>query len=185
MAWRDNRDGRGYDGSGDRDDYGGGYGTDYGATGRGIAGPGEGYYGWRGWYGPGESYYGEPYGGRGYRHYEPDGWYGTGYTGEGRPYHPGPYTGRGPRNYRRPDDRIADDINDRLTDNGYVDAEDVDVKVNNGEVTLTGMVADRRAKRMAEDVAWGVSGVKDVHNQLRLQPGNNNQANTRQAAKAT
>jgi hypothetical protein len=194
MARRDNRDWRGYNGDGDadRDYYGGGYGIDYGATGRGIAGPGEGYYGWRGWYGPGESYYGEPYGGYGYRHYEPYGWYGTGYYGEGRP-NPGQYAGRGPRNYTRSDERITEDINDRLTDRGDLDAEDIDVKVNNGEVTLTGTVGSRYAKRAADDVAWGVSGVNEVHNQLRTRQNNNQgnqnqtaqQANNRQTAKAT
>ncbi|MBZ5581426.1 MAG: BON domain-containing protein, partial [Acidobacteriia bacterium] len=34
--------------------------------------------------------------------------------------------------------------------------------------TLAGSVEDRSAKRLAEDLAASVSGVKDVHNQLRL-----------------
>jgi len=38
-----------------------------------------------------------------------------------------------------------------------------------GEVTLTGTVDRRDEKRMAEDVAESVSGVRDVHNQLRTQ----------------
>jgi hypothetical protein len=43
------------------------------------------------------------------------------------------------------------------------------VQVRNGEVTLTGMVDDRRQKRMAEDTVESVPGVKDVQNQLRVQ----------------
>jgi osmotically-inducible protein OsmY len=33
---------------------------------------------------------------------------------------------------------------------------------------LPGTVDDRRAKRLAEDLAESVSGVKDVHNRLRV-----------------
>ena len=81
----------------------------------------------------------------------------------------GLYAGRGPRGYRRSDERIREDINDRLTDDWYVDASDVEVTVNNGMVTLTGLVDSRAAKRRAEDVAECVSGVTDVSNQLRVE----------------
>lgn len=40
-----------------------------------------------------------------------------------------------------------------------------------GEVTLAGSVEDRRAKRRAEDIADGVSGVKHVQNNLRYTSG--------------
>ena len=42
------------------------------------------------------------------------------------------------------------------------------MSVKDGEVTLTGTVDERHAKRIAEDVAESVSGVKDVHNQVRV-----------------
>ncbi len=80
----------------------------------------------------------------------------------------GPYAGRGPRGYRRPDDRIRDDVCARLTAHGGVDATDVEVAVEDGEVTLTGTVEDRAQKRLAGDVAESVPGVRDVHNRLRL-----------------
>jgi BON domain len=83
---------------------------------------------------------------------------------------PGPYTGRGPKGYRRADERIKEDVCDRLTQHGQIDASDIDVQVQNGEVTLSGVVDDRPAKRMAEDVVDSVSGVKDVHNQLKVRP---------------
>lgn len=82
--------------------------------------------------------------------------------------HRGEHRGRGPRSYRRSDDRIREDINDRLTDHPYLDASDIDVVVSNGEVTLTGMVDNRNAKRMAEDIAEEVSGVSNVENRLRV-----------------
>jgi hypothetical protein len=80
----------------------------------------------------------------------------------------GRYSGVGPRGYKRSDDRIADDVNDRLTWHGYVDATDIEVDVNDGIVTLKGTVDNRRQKRMAEDAAEMVSGVWDVNNQLNV-----------------
>jgi osmotically-inducible protein OsmY len=81
----------------------------------------------------------------------------------------GLYAGRGPRGYRRSDERIREDINDRLTDDWYVDASDIEVTINNGMVTLTGRVDSRDDKRRAEDIAESVSGVMDVSNQLRVE----------------
>jgi osmotically-inducible protein OsmY len=78
------------------------------------------------------------------------------------------HRGRGPRDYRRSDERIREDINDRLTDHDYLDAYDVLVTVNEGEVILSGTVSSRRAKRLTEDIAESVSGVKNVQNQLRV-----------------
>jgi hypothetical protein len=82
----------------------------------------------------------------------------------------GPHTGRGPRGYQRPDDRIHDDVSDRLTAHGFIDATDIECKVENGEVLLTGFVESRAAKRAAEDVADDVAGVREVHNHLRVRP---------------
>ena len=84
---------------------------------------------------------------------------------------PGPYTGRGPRDYRRSDDRIREDICDRLTRHGRLDATDLRVQVQNGEVTLDGTVDTRDMKRMAEDVAEDVDGVRDVVNHLKTNRG--------------
>ena len=84
----------------------------------------------------------------------------------------GQHRGRGPKNYTRSDDRIKEDINDRLTDHSYLDASDIDVEVNSGEATLTGFVNSRRDKRMAEDIVEDVSGVKNVENRLRVRQQN-------------
>jgi hypothetical protein len=81
---------------------------------------------------------------------------------------PGPHAGRGPRAYQRSDDRIHDEVNERLTAHGLIDASDVDCRVVNGEVTLTGFVDSRAAKRAAEDLAEDIYGVREVHNQIRV-----------------
>jgi osmotically-inducible protein OsmY len=77
------------------------------------------------------------------------------------------HKGKGPRGYSRTDERIMDEVCERLTHHPYIDASLIEVKVENGEVTLTGEVQDRRMKHLAEDVAADVSGVKDVHNSIK------------------
>jgi osmotically-inducible protein OsmY len=84
--------------------------------------------------------------------------------------HDGPHRGKGPKNYVRSDERIREDINDRLTDEWNVDASDIEVSVSNGEVILTGYVMDLFQKRRAEKVAESVSGVKQVENQIKVDP---------------
>jgi len=83
----------------------------------------------------------------------------------------GPHAGRGPRGYSRSDDRIREDVCDRLCEHGFVDASDIEVRVAGGEVTLQGTVRERQEKRIAEDVAERVSGVHQVHNELRVDRG--------------
>lgn len=80
----------------------------------------------------------------------------------------GGYAGRGPRGYQRSDERIWEDVCEHLTHAASVDASDIEVRVQRGEVTLEGSVATRREKRAAEDIAELVAGVVDVHNRLRL-----------------
>ncbi|MDQ4120296.1 MAG: BON domain-containing protein [Acidobacteriota bacterium] len=89
------------------------------------------------------------------------------------------YRGKGPKNYRRSDERIREDINDRLTDYPYLDASDIEVEVNNGgEVILSGTVESRYAKRMAEDITEDISGVTNVENRLRVRQNTSNFSST-------
>lgn len=76
--------------------------------------------------------------------------------------------GRAPKSYRRSDERIKEDIHDRLM-HGWINAENVEIEVRTGEVTLTGTVEDRQEKHAIEDLAEQVMGVRDVHNQIRVQ----------------
>ncbi len=83
----------------------------------------------------------------------------------------GSFSGRGPKNYQRPDARINEDVCDRLCESSEVDASEIEVTVSGGEVTLSGTVFDRQDKRRAEDLAEQVSGVREVHNNLRVARG--------------
>jgi BON domain len=78
------------------------------------------------------------------------------------------YAGRGPKGYKRSDDRIREEICDYMTDDPALDASEIVVDVIDGEVTLSGSVMSRDQKRRAEDVAERISGVRDVTNQLRV-----------------
>jgi osmotically-inducible protein OsmY len=83
----------------------------------------------------------------------------------------GDFRGRGPRNYTRSDERIREDVNDRLTDYPYIDASEIEVEVSAGNVVLSGTVDSRYDKRIAEDIADDISGVKNVENRLRVVSG--------------
>ena len=78
------------------------------------------------------------------------------------------FFGIGPKGYRRSDERIREDISERLEDHPRIDASNIDVQVSDGEVTLSGTTPDRQSKRLAEDVCEECRGVKDVHNQVRV-----------------
>lgn len=78
------------------------------------------------------------------------------------------HRGRGPKNYTRSDERIREDVNDRLSDDPDIDASEMEVSVSGGEVTLDGTVTERFAKRHAEDIAESVPGVRHVQNNLRI-----------------
>ena len=89
-----------------------------------------------------------------------------------------PYAGRGPKDYRRSDDRVREEICDCMTDDPMLDASEITVQVSEGVVTLNGSVTSREQKRRAEDVAERISGVKDVTNQLRVSREANGHAHT-------
>jgi len=75
---------------------------------------------------------------------------------------------RSPKGYKRSDERIREDVNDRLGHEEQLDPSEIEVMVSNGEVTLIGMVESRREKFLAEEIADDVGGVSEVHNQLRV-----------------
>jgi choline dehydrogenase-like flavoprotein len=81
------------------------------------------------------------------------------------------HRGRGPAGYVRPDERIVDDVIDRLTQDAHIDAREILVKVEDGIVTLTGNVPERAMKRLAEDLVANASGVRDVRNMIRVDDG--------------
>ncbi len=80
----------------------------------------------------------------------------------------GSHFGKGPKNYIRSDARVQEDVNEALYRHDDIDASNIEVSVDNGEVILRGTVETRQEKRLAEDCIEGVSGVKDISNHLRI-----------------
>ena len=76
--------------------------------------------------------------------------------------------GRGPKDYSRSDDRIREDVCERLADDSHLDASAIEVAVESGDVTLTGTVDSRRSRQHAEDLAGRIRGVTGVHSSLRI-----------------
>lgn len=166
-------------GYGQQDQYGQHVG--FGQQNRGNEQIGSGRIGGYGSFGSQESGYGGPSMGQGYGgssgYGVSDGGYGQqfGYRGEDRQSgaqqfgQPGQsHRGRGPKNYSRSDERITDDINERLTHADDIDASEIEVRAEGGKVTLEGTVEHRWMKHRAEDIADSCSGVKDVDNRITV-----------------
>lgn len=96
--------------------------------------------------------------------------YSADFAREARWTDPG-HRGRGPKGYQRSDDRISDEVHQRLTDDPWVDASNITVSVSAGEVTLSGTVENREAKHRAERAVEEVVGVAHVQNNLRIERG--------------
>jgi hypothetical protein len=163
----------GYTGGHGGSGYGGSTGTNYGPGGGygGSTGPdyGAGNYGGGGYGGSGrEPGFGHE---RGFGGARDQGFRGRDISGPGADLRGGGFAGRGPKGYTRSDDRIREDVCDRLSMDDDVDASEIQVRVENGEVTLVGTVQTRSMKHQAEDLAEDVPGVSDVHNQLRVLKG--------------
>lgn len=162
----------------------GGYGqstgaqNQYGGYNQGQSNYGQGQYG-QGQYGQsnyGQGQYPGGYGqsGGGYTQGQSGG-YSQGQYGQGQYGQSGgaatmqrSHTGRGPKGYKRSDERIKEEVCDALMHAGHIDASDIEVTVSEGEVTLKGEVCCRNDRRQVEDIAEGILGVQDVHTQLRI-----------------
>ena len=81
-------------------------------------------------------------------------------------YGPMNYAGRGPKGYRRSDERIKEDVCDVLERHPAIDASEMEVTVSDGVVFLRGAVENRAQKRLAEDSIENLMGVRDVRNEL-------------------
>lgn len=171
-------------GGGHRSEYGGGYaheygrGGDYGHRGGGNAGrPGgadETPQSGGNWFtgvhgGAPDRNPGQGFGAYGYSNADEPAVRGG--QGGGRDYANRDHSGRGPRNYQRSDERIREDVCERLTRHREIDASDIDIEVRAGVVTLSGHVEDKHAKRLAEDIAEEVMGVSEVRNELKAARG--------------
>ena len=94
----------------------------------------------------------------------------------------GPYTGRGPKGYKRSDQQIIEEACQLLERDGEIDASDIEVSAEDGVIRLRGTVHDRRAKRRAEECVESIYGARDVMNELRIEQQGGERAQGRQAS---
>lgn len=66
------------------------------------------------------------------------------------------------------DERIAEDIVSALERNSFIDEEDIDVRVTNGNVTLEGKVDTSYEFNTIEDIAFYTLGVVSVENEMTI-----------------
>lgn len=76
--------------------------------------------------------------------------------------------GRPAKAYVRPDSAIREDVCECMAGDPLLDSSAIDVQVEEGDVTLTGTVAEQSELHRAESVAEQVHGVKTVHNLLEI-----------------
>lgn len=74
----------------------------------------------------------------------------------------------GPKGYQRSDERLREDISERLMEARYIDSSGVTVAVSGAKVVLEGTVPERRMKHAIEDLADACPGVQDIENGIRL-----------------
>lgn len=74
------------------------------------------------------------------------------------------HRGHGPRDWRKSDERLREEVCEALAADAWLDARDLNVGVDEGEVVLSGVAPCFEARERAEDIAGGVVGVRAVHN---------------------
>jgi hypothetical protein len=74
----------------------------------------------------------------------------------------------GPKGYQRSDERLKEDISERLMESHYIDSSDVSVEVRGARVVLEGTVPSRHMKHAIEDLVDGCPGVQDIDNRVRV-----------------
>ncbi|UOF02912.1 BON domain-containing protein [Bdellovibrio reynosensis] len=77
------------------------------------------------------------------------------------------FAGKGPKNYQRSDERIYEEICEILTLDPDVDASDIEVKVRNGEVTLSGTTETKSLGRYVENSIEHITGIKNILNRIK------------------
>ena len=70
--------------------------------------------------------------------------------------------------FTRSDDLLKEEIRDRFMNDHELDASEIEIEVDSGEVTLKGTVDSRQDKFRAEQLADSIMGVQDVTNNLRV-----------------
>ncbi len=74
----------------------------------------------------------------------------------------------GPKGYQRSDERLKEDISERLYGAYHIDSSEVTVNVMGGKATLEGVVPSRHMKHAIEDMVDACPGVTEIDNRIRI-----------------
>lgn len=78
------------------------------------------------------------------------------------------HRGKGPKGWKRSDERIREDVCEALYNSYDVDASQIEVYVEEGIARLSGAVPTRRMKKIAENLTEKVGGIVDVQNEIQI-----------------
>lgn len=92
---------------------------------------------------------------------------GQDYGRYGSPYRNRPFA-PGPKGYQRSDERLKEDISERLMEAHHIDSSEVTVDVRGAKVILEGVVPSRHMKHAIEDLVDACPGVQDIENRVRV-----------------
>jgi hypothetical protein len=92
---------------------------------------------------------------------------------ERRPLDGDYFYGVGPKGWKLSDKKIYEKVCDVLLHSQEVDASEIEVKVQEGVVNLTGNISSKGMKRVAEDLVESIPGVVDVFTSLKIQNTSN------------
>jgi osmotically-inducible protein OsmY len=88
--------------------------------------------------------------------------------GQGQSYAGGRRFTSGPKGYQRSDERLKEDISERLMELHHIDSSDVSIDVRGAKVVLDGTVPSRHMKHAIEDLVDACPGVQDIDNRVRV-----------------
>jgi osmotically-inducible protein OsmY len=74
----------------------------------------------------------------------------------------------GPKGYQRSDERLREDISERLMLAHEIDSSEVTVEVTGARAVLDGTVPQRWMKHAIEDLVDACPGVQDIDNRIRI-----------------
>jgi hypothetical protein len=80
------------------------------------------------------------------------------------------FVGRGPKGWKKSDERILEDVSLALNRSREVDASEIEVRVEDACVYLKGKMRSKGMRRVAEDLVGSVPGVQDVFTNIKIDP---------------
>ena len=83
------------------------------------------------------------------------------------------YYGKGPKGWKLSDERLREKVCEVLTHSLEVDASEMEVKVEEGCVYLSGNISSRGMKSVAEDLVGSIPGVEDFFTRLKIKNTSN------------